>query len=282
MQTGLAFAAVIAVLLIFIGVAWSDRRRAKARNVYQQHLEDALADGVLSEQEAIALDAVRTGHALTPYEVRMVALTIYRRALQDAVSDARITEDESESLDRLQQQLDLSEADLAADAVAVRRVRLLGRIERGDLPTMPTPVSLEAGEVCHWAVQARTARKLAVPNVRDDLTGVKFNIDADTHFELSGRRDELEPSENILPLDLGMLMVSSRRTIFEGARKNITIPHTKLTSITVFRDGLRLDIGGDSSHFILVDDPELTAAMILTAARGRPTQTHSKTTERSA
>src|SRR5690606_11381603 len=89
-------------------------RRRRARSVYMAHLESALADGILTEEEAADLESLRAASDLSEREVRMVGLALYRRALRDAAADARVTAEEEAQLRRLQMQLGLSEADLAA------------------------------------------------------------------------------------------------------------------------------------------------------------------------
>src|SRR5688500_14036774 len=65
------------------------RRRRRARVEYQQMLQQALDDGVVSSDELAELESVRQEGALSPEEVRMAALAIYRVALRDAAADAR-------------------------------------------------------------------------------------------------------------------------------------------------------------------------------------------------
>ena len=247
------------------------RRRTHARELYQHHLEDALADGILTEDEAERLASLREDKALSAEEVRMVALTVYRRALRSAMSDSRITLEEDETLQRLQKLLGLNPTDLKGDRDQLQRVHLLARIERGELPRVSTPVPMDSGEVCHWVVQARLAQKLTIPGpARPPLARASFLVEAATPFHITGERDSLHASEDIMPLDLGMLLITSRRTLFRGARRTAVLPHLKLVRMELYSDGIRLETGdGGPGLFLLVDDAELTAAILLTAARGR-------------
>src|SRR5688572_14429911 len=267
------WAGAAALLLLVAGLATviARRRRERARKLYQHHLEDALADGVLTEEEAEELASMRHDHALTEAEVRMVALTIYRRALDNAIADSRITADEDATLRRLQKLLALGDADLREDRHQLQRVHLLARIERGDLPSVNAPVALDPGEVCHWVIQARMAQRLTIPGPpRPPLAHLRFRLDATAAFHTDGERAVLKTSEEILPLDLGMLLVTSRRTLFRGARRSAALPHVKLESVDLFRDALRLEpVPPEAAQLYLLDDPELTAAILLAAARAR-------------
>jgi hypothetical protein len=263
----LALSAIVASLAGFL----LRKRRLRGRALYQHHLEDALADGVLTEEEAEELASVRQDQALSEAEVRMVALTIYRRALRNAMADARITPDEDSTLQRLQKLLNLSDVDLRDDRDQLQRVHLLARIERGELPRVNAPVELDGAEVCHWVVQARLAQKLTIPGPpRPPLARHTYQVDANVPFHVTGERAALQPTDEVLPLDLGMLLVTSRRTLFRGARRTATLPHVKLDTVELYADGVRLGTSADGSgmHF-LVEDAELTAAILLLAARLR-------------
>jgi hypothetical protein len=246
------------------------RRRARNRRLYQQHLERALEDGTLTDAETQELATVRDEGALSEAEVRMVAVSLYRRALNDAVADARITEQEDATLQRLREELDLSDADLAQDVAQLQRIRVLAGVERGDLPHIDSPTPLSDGEVCHWVVQGRLAEQLVVPGRRTELRAISFDVDSETIFSASGQRSALAPSAEMLPVDIGFTIVTNRRTLFQGAKRRVSVPHMKLRTLDLFVDGIALD-EADPAHtsFLLVNDPELTAAILLCAARKR-------------
>ena len=262
---------LLLIILATLALMQLQRRRMHARQLYQHYLEDALADGVLTDQEAEELESLREEQALSEAEVRMVALSIYRRALQNAAADSRVTPEEDATLRRLQKLLSLSDSDLREDRQQLQRVQVLARIERGDLPRVSAPVQLEAGEICHWVVQARLAQKLTIPGPpKPPLRFVEFRVEESTPFLITDERAALKPREDVLPLDLGMLLVTNRRVLFRGARRNAVLPHNKLTAIRLFADGLALDAGAEGQPLLfLVEDAELTAAVLLAAARSR-------------
>lgn len=247
------------------------RRRRRARAAYQQMLTKALDDGVITPEELAELQTVREEGDLSPEEVRMAALAIYRRALRDAAADARLTPDEDATLKRLQEQLGLSEHDLGADFTQLSRLRMLARIAEGTLPDVHAPVPLVPDERCHWVVQCTLAERIAVPNAqRRELNGTSLTVLSAEPFAATATRDALRPADEILPSDLGALIITSRRTIFQGAKRTISVPHARAETLTLFADGVRLDeIGHSARRYFLVDDAELTCAIMLQAARTR-------------
>jgi hypothetical protein len=262
--------AVIGSSLLMLGV-WLQRRRGRHRRRYQQVLAEALADGTLSDEERVELDRLRREKDLTASEVRMAALAIYRSALRDAARDSHLTPEEDEALRRLQRELGLSEADLSADLTQVSRLRMLARAAEGHLPEVKSPVPLVPDEVCHWVVQCTLADRLAVPTApQREVRGITRPVLEEVPFRPGADTDALRPADDILPTDLGMLVVTSRRMVFQGARRTLSVPHARIEAVTCFRDGIRVDESRPSAQkYLLVDDPEVTTAILLYAARKR-------------
>jgi hypothetical protein len=249
------------------------RRRRTARLEYQRLLQGALDDGVLSAEELEQLEAIRKDGDLTANEMRMAALAIYRGAVRDAAADARLTPDEDAALRRLQEQLGLTEADLGADGT-LNRLRMLARVADGHIPEVQAPVQLVPEERCHWVVQSTLADRISVPTgTRRELAGSVYGVLGSEPFAASGERDALRPADDILPTDIGTLIITSRRTIFQGARRTISVPHARAETVTLYLDGLRVEeLGQSARRYFLVEDPELTCAILLQAARRRRTE----------
>lgn len=247
------------------------RKRRRSRTEYQRLLRQALDDGVLTPEELEQLEAVRTRGDLSPDEVRMAALAIYRGALRDAAADARLSPDEDAALMRLQEQLGLSERDLARDLPQLSRLRMLARVAGGNMPEVPAPVPLVPDERCHWVVQAAIAERIPLPDAsRRPIAGVGFAVLSNAPFAATASRDPLRPAPDILPSDIGVLIVTSRRTIFQGARRTVSVPHARAEHLELYADGVRLDeISSSRSRYFLMEDPELACAIMLQAARIR-------------
>lgn len=269
--------AVALTLLVAGAIIWFRQRRA-GRALYHERLLAAVADGVLTQEELAELDAIRRKHELSRAEARMAAVVAYRRALADALEDAELTADEDQALQRLQEQLGLDAKELRADMTQLCRARLLTRITAGTLPEAEVPgIQLVPGEQGHWFVRATFAERTGLAAGRP-LQALEFAVDGASGYSPLGERDALEPRAEILPSDVGVLAITSRRVIFQGARRTISIPHARLAAVALHGDGVRLDEApsnhadpqnGAAARYFLVDDPELTAAVALQAARQR-------------
>lgn len=285
MRVALVVAIILASVIGLVALRiFAQQRRRRARLEYQRLLQGALHDGVLGADELEELEAVRRDGDLTADEVRMAALAIYRGVLRDVAADARLTPDEDAALRQLQEQLGLSEQDLGADLKSLSRLRLLARVADGHIPLVHAPMPLVPDERCHWVVQSTLADRISVPSaVRRELAGPAFGVASSEPFVASGARDALRPADDILPTDIGTLVITSRRTIFQGARRTISVPHARAESVTLYRDGVRVDeLGQAARRYFLVDDPELTCAILLQAARRRRTEIRPARPNRSA
>jgi hypothetical protein len=272
--THFAMEAAIIVLLaaaVIARLAWVRlQARRRARRVYHDALRRALEDGILTDEEAAGLEQLRAERSLTAAEVRMAAVALYRQTLQEAAADNRLTPEESEQLDRLQRELGLTEHDIRTDLNQLRRMRMLAAVADGQLPAVESPIDLVAGEQCHWVVAATLAQVLGLrARETDRFRAVVHPVLGAQSFHAVGERAALRPSDRILPFDLGPLIVTSRRTVFQGARRTVSVPHARVVNVLLLSDAIGIEETGGGIRYILVDDPELTAAILLHAARRR-------------
>lgn len=262
----------LAIFALAVG-AHLRARRTRARQLYQDRLSSAVADGILSPDEIAELDGLRRSRDLSGGEVRMAARAIYRTALRDALRDARLTPEGDAHLRQLQTQLGLSDEDLQRDHVQLSRLRFLLQLEMGPLPHIQSPIPLVPHEIGHWVVQASLAQPSGLAPPNRELRSVRLEMDDDGSFRPDGERDALRPSESILPLDMGILVVTSRRIVFQGAKQTVSVPHARIEAVLLYADGIRAEEpGGASRGYFLLEDPELTAAVLLYAARRRRTE----------
>jgi hypothetical protein len=255
-----------------LALGWRRARRRATRAEYARRLEQALADGILTQEEVAGLERFRAHAEVSHAEARMVALAIYRRAVREAAADDRLTDEEDAVLQRLSMQLGVREDDLGEDARTLQRLRALARIEMGRLPLVESPVPLAAGETSHWVGQCTLATRLGIGlgtghSALEEPRGRTFRVSDGQAFHPGGARDALRPSPRILPSDLAILVVTDRRTLVRGARRTTSLEHAQLEAVTLYRDGVRLTDTAGASHLLLVDDAELTAAVVLQVAR---------------
>lgn len=256
-------------------------RRRSTWRTYRRMLESALSDGILTPEEVEELERFRREREVTEAEARTVARAVYRGALRRAAEDARLSADEDRQLTRLQEELGLRDEDLGADREMLGRLRLLARVEGGLLPTVEAPLQLVPHETCHWVSPASLADRLELPGRSASVVrGFPLPIGGSTPVPVAATLEPIRTSEDVLPVDIGLLMITSRRTVFQGAKRTVSVPHARLDAVLLHADGLRLDEpGANTRAVLLVEDAELTGAILVAAARRRreeirPTRRH--------
>lgn len=259
------------VVLLFAIAAHLQARRRNARALYQRRLEDALSDGTLTPDEVAELEGLKLAKDLSQAEVRMAARAIYRGALRQVLADDHLGEDEDLALHELQAQLGLTDEELARDHLQLSRLRLMAQVEAGTLPDIEPPIPLVPHEHCHWVVQASFAERIGSRGrPYDHLRGIRLPLAGSEPFHVDGARVALRPNESVLPIDIGILVVTSRRLVFQGAKRTVSIPHARVETLILYEDGFLVqEIGGGSRGFLLVDDADLTVAVLRQAARRR-------------
>src|SRR5690606_31041667 len=119
---------LVALALLVAGVVIWIRRRRAGSALYHERLLEAVADGVITQEELAELEALRRRHDVSAAQARMAALVAYRRVLADALEDAELTPEEDRTLAHIQERLGIDERELRADKTQLCRVRLLTRI----------------------------------------------------------------------------------------------------------------------------------------------------------
>jgi hypothetical protein len=71
-----------------------------------------------------------------------------------------------------------------------------------------------------------------------------------------------------VPADSGLLVISSHRVVFLGAKKTLELPYAKLVSLTQFTDGVQFHQSNrQTAPTFLVAPPDVATAIIHAAAQ---------------
>jgi hypothetical protein len=119
------------------------------------------------------------------------------------------------------------------------------------------PILLQRDEVCHWAgpVEYLQMKKVVV---RRSYGGAGFSIPIIRGISYRfGNYDVNRESENqMTKIDDGTVYITSKRIVFDGQLKNLTIPFTKVISVSCFKNAFGLDLASSGDPcFTMTDDP---------------------------
>lgn len=213
-------------------------------NLFRGAAREALADAVLTEEEWLDLQGKAAASGIPDARARAIyieeAMQLVETRVHAALSDNMFSPDEASDLDRLARDLriDLSFAPGTREvlAQAARTWELLNK----PLPVVPSPLGLQAGEVCHaWVTaeafeerQRTRAVSFAGPTVSIPIMkGVRYRM---------GRYDVgRETYEYMHSFGVGTLVVTNKRLIFAGDR-SLTARLANVLDVEGYRDGVKV------------------------------------------
>lgn len=188
---------------------------------WQQAVNTALEDGVLSEDESQRLAQVSARFGLEQ---------------ADLDGDGAYTR--------------------AAKAVVLRKV-LAGQIP-DNVTIEGVPVNLQRGEQPVWLfnrvkyLEDQERRQMVGAS-----QGVSVRVMKGVYYRVGAFKGEPVVSTQRKHVDTGMLLVTTRNLYFVGPAKSMRIPHAKVVSFAPYSDafGLTRDAATAKPQFFLVDDP---------------------------
>jgi hypothetical protein len=209
-------------------------------------IREVIADDYLSGADRARVDRLIKNLRLSPaastqlYQVagqhRMSA------AVRDATADSRLSPEEEAALHALARNLG---AELTVDAstqATLERMRLLWRIDNGDLPAIPVPINLQRGEVCHAHMEAVWhEHRTRTETVGYSGFSTSVRICKGLRYRVSTVRPNRVTREELVQVDAGVLYLTNKRLIFDGQRKNTTFRLSSLLGFTPFADAVQLE-----------------------------------------
>jgi hypothetical protein len=181
-----------------------------------------------------------------------------------------VTPREREDLEALARHLGVRLAPDAQTEHLLARYALFWYIENGQLPEMDVPISLQRGEVCHYACPA-SWYELRTRTVRVDYSGfsASVRIAKGLRYRVGSYAPRRVTTEQLTHVDDGTVYFTSKRILFDGAKANKAVPLRSVIAILPMSDGIVIEKAtGRSPHIVLRGDVEVTA-MILSAALER-------------
>lgn len=133
-----------------------------------------------------------------------------------------------------------------------------------DLPQVGVGVNLGPGEVCHWTGRASWYEFRKITK-RIDYHGVTVSVPIAKGIRY--RMGSIAPSaareDRLVPIDDGVIYVTSKRLFFDGNKQNTSIPWRNLPGIQLFQGGLILDkSSGKDAHLMIERDAEGAALLM--------------------
>ena len=241
--------------------------------IFERTMREALSDGKFTEQEKASLEATSKALGMSDVQTKRLyetaAVAAVQAAFTSAIADQRYVKDEEAHVAALAKSLGVTIKHDESTAALVARFRLMGEIEGGDLPSVDVPILLQRGEICHFSgVAAHHEIKTLTKRINYSGPTASIKIMKGVRWRVGSISVQRVTTDVMTQLDTGNLYITSKRVLFDGTKKNVSIPLGKITNFTVFKDGLQVEKeAGKDPYFIGASDWELAGACLDSAAR---------------
>ncbi|MEA2488624.1 MAG: hypothetical protein QOH21_416, partial [Acidobacteriota bacterium] len=129
--------------------------------------------------------------------------------------------------------------------------------ERGTFPDVAAAINLQRDEVCHFSAAAQMYEmRTETQRVQYAGTSVRIKIMKGVYYRVGSTSVQRITREVLREIDRGTLYVTSKRVIFDGARKNTTIRLASVLSIVPYSDGVEIEKSSGRNPIFTVDDSE--------------------------
>jgi hypothetical protein len=236
--------------------------------LYRASLRAALRDRVLKDDDKKRLAGIVADFGLTDETQSAIykeeVLAVIQAAFNEAVADQRLTDEEEQALARMSDNLGVKVTHDNGTQSRLERFRLLARIDNGQLPAIDPGVILQKGELCHVRFDS------ALHELRTVTKAIAYHGPSGRIRIMKGlswRYGYVNVSrvttEQLRQLDSGQLLVTNKRLLFNGAKKNVSLPLKRVIHFTLFNDAIQIEKdSGRDLFFKGAGDLELIGAIL--------------------
>jgi len=238
---------------------------------FQKSVAEVLADGKVDDAERARLREIGDRLRL-PTEVQLrlyveQAGPMLQATVDQAIADRRLSPEESAAITKMAEDLGIEVKMSPETQTVLARFSRLWELENGILPVVDAGINLAAKEVCHLTCQVEW-HELRTRTTRIDYAGptASIRIMRGVRFRVGSIVPRRVTKDELTPIDAGTLYITSKRLLFDGTKKNITIRYPSIMAIQPFADCIVIEkTTGRSPHLMISGDVEVIAATLSAA-----------------
>lgn len=216
------------------------RQAALDRKELKRLCMDAVADGVLTEEEEMACSDFMLVNGVTKAEMVGWRKEAFDRALR-SVEDRGFTHARLNGLRRIQAFFCIPSGEISAGLARIERWSLLDSIrQHGPAPIEVYNVILARGERAFWS-EPGTAYEEKVVSRRYEggSRGVSIRVVKGVSFRLGAHRGRMVSETADVAVSTGNLVITDRRLIFTGDGKSFDSKFETLIDLCTSRNGIK-------------------------------------------
>jgi tellurite resistance protein len=241
--------------------------------VYERALHTAMAGDFTADDKA-RLDQIATALRLRRERATELyssaAHAVLQAALNAALADHRYSTSDEEHLEKLANALGAKLQFDPKTTEMLTRLRLLGEVEKGRLPSCDVAILLQRGEICHHAIMGVAHKELRTVTKRINYGGptASIKIMKGLRWRMGSLAVQRVTQDVMTEVDRVDVFITSKKVFLKGLRKNTSIPLGKVIHFTVYSDGLQLEKeSGKDVYLVGSGDWELAGACLDAASR---------------
>jgi len=245
-----------------------ERIQTEARERYAAVLA-ALSTGALTDTTALPTLMAETG--FTPEELGAKQSEAFGAYIREAAGDDILTPDEETHVQELVHAFGIDLGAFLRASPELGRHVMIAEANGGFLPEVSSSRLIQKkGEVVHLEVAATLLKDVTVRESQGGYSGFSFPIGkTGIRYRVGGYKGQsVDVGTRRVPADDGVLVVSSQRAVFLGAKKTMELPFAKLVSLTLFSDAVQFhESNRQAAPVFLVLSSDVVAAFVHAAVQ---------------
>jgi len=225
--------------------SWKESRESEQKRAELRELVlEAVSDGILTQEDIHRIESKRQKLGLSIDDMRTFRTMVYMTAVKAVQKDKRLTPAEAESLSRIAEHFGVEPTTVERTQRHLAKYRLLYEIEQGNLPYVTVPgLVLQKGEECFWSEPGELLEERVVRRrYGGGSSGFSVRLAKGVYWRVGGHRGSIQRETELQAVSVGELILTNKRLIFRGDRKNVNAKWDKLLAVNVFLDGLQVSL----------------------------------------
>lgn len=229
--------------------------REVALATYEKDLEEALSDARLSNEEREHLQRL-SAYLVIPEDLRKASYNkITSRFVQDKfdefTADEELSPEEEAELQAISRSLGVELHLDSKSAAKLQAMRQMWTINSGPLPPVHIHLTLPAGEQCYYVQHADWYEDRRVTK-RIGFNGpsLRIKIVKGVYWRAGNYSVQRTTQDVLTKIDTGVVYLTNKRLLFDGARKNQSIKLNKILDIIPYSNGVGIEKDGGKSPIL--------------------------------
>lgn len=238
--------------------------------VFRAQVRHVLADAHLTDEEWLDLQGKATAAGITDQRARALyideGMKIVEERVHAALSDNMFSPDEAADLDRLARALRIDVTFTEGTLDVLQKARRMWELANLPLPTVPSPLGLQAGEVCHmWVTAEALEERQRTRAVSFAGPTVSIPIMKGVRYRMGRYNVARETYDYMHSFGHGTLVVTNKRLIFAGDR-SLTCRLANILDVEGYSDGVKVTRTTGKPHTFVYGADQSEFSMVLAMA----------------